>query len=85
MLTKLAVPLLAVAFATAPFQCARKIEPDRQIDEEPAEALYKLAEKFKAEGNAAARTETLRFIVERYPASRFAELARLDLAEPAAK
>ncbi len=53
------------------------------MEDDPAEALYTLADKFKGEGNAAARAETLRFLVARYPTSRFAEAAKLDLAEPA--
>jgi hypothetical protein len=71
---------LAVATAgSAPFQCARKPGPDRSIEEEPGQALYTLAQQFKADGNAQARTETLEFIVKKYPTSRFAEQARVDL------
>jgi hypothetical protein len=51
------------------------------MEDDPAEVLYTLAEKFKAEGNAPARTETLRFLVTRYPESRFAAAARLDLGD----
>ena len=36
------------------------------------------------QGNAPARTETLRFLLTRYPTSRFAQSARIDLGEPAA-
>ena len=78
---KLVPALIAASFMTAPFQCARKIDPDRRLEDEPAEVLFALAEKFKAEGNPAARAETLRFLVARYPASRFAEMAKSDLAE----
>lgn len=80
-LRKLVPAMLAASFVVAPLQCARKVEPDRQIEDEPAEALYKLAETFKAQGNAVARAETLRFIVARYPTSRFAEMARAELVE----
>jgi len=72
-----------VLAATAPFQCASKAPPEQRMEEEPAEALYALAERFRAAGDAKARAETLRFIVERFPASRFALSAKADLAEAA--
>lgn len=73
--------------ATAPFQCASKSPPEERMEEEPAEALYALAERFRAAGDLRAREQTLRFIIERFPASRFAMAAKADLAEiaPAAK
>jgi outer membrane protein assembly factor BamD (BamD/ComL family) len=82
---RLAAPLLLAAALTAPFQCARKPPPDQRTEDDPAEVLYTLAEKFKAEGNLPARTETLRFLIARYPESRFAQSAKLDLAEPASR
>jgi outer membrane protein assembly factor BamD (BamD/ComL family) len=79
---RLVAPLLlaaaSVAF-TAPLQCARKTGPEMRTEDDPAEVLYTLAERFKAQGNAPARTETLRYLVSRYPESRFAQAARLDL------
>jgi outer membrane protein assembly factor BamD (BamD/ComL family) len=78
-----AAPLLLVAALHAPFQCARRPPPDQRMEDDPAEVLYTLADKFKSEGNAAARVETLRFLVARYPTSRFAEAAKLDLGEAA--
>ncbi len=79
MLARLAAPLLLAAALTAPLQCARKPPPEQRTEDDAAEVLYSLAEKFKTEGNAPARAETLRFLVERFPTSRFAESARLDL------
>jgi outer membrane protein assembly factor BamD (BamD/ComL family) len=73
--------LLLSAATTAPFQCASKVEPERRIEEEPAEALYGLAEKFRAEGNGGAREKTLRYLVDRFPASRFAVTAQVELSE----
>jgi hypothetical protein len=81
---RVAAPLLVAAALTAPFQCARRAPPEQRLEDDPAEVLYSLAEKFKAEGNAGARTETLRFLVQRYPQSRFAEAARLDLDQTGA-
>lgn len=79
MTLRLAAPVLLAAALTAPLQCGRKPPPEQRTEDDAAEVLYTLAEKFKAEGNQAARAETLRFLMERYPASRFAQTARVDL------
>jgi hypothetical protein len=71
--------LLGSSASIAPFQCASQVDPDKRREEEPGEALYGLAEQFKAKGATGARVETLRYIVKRYPTSRFAQAARLDL------
>lgn len=68
-------------FAGAPMQCPSPNTPERARDETPGEALWMLAERFAAEGNAAARTRTLEFLVQRYPSSRFALRARQELAQ----
>jgi outer membrane protein assembly factor BamD (BamD/ComL family) len=72
--------LLFASAITAPLQCGSRVRPEHRMEEEPAAALYKLAERFGQKGDRAARLETLRFIVDRYPASRFAQTARIDLA-----
>ncbi len=83
MLFRLAGPILLATALTAPLQCARKPTVEMRTEDDPAEVLYTLAEKFKAEGNPTARAETLRFLVSRYPESRFAQAAKLDLdAQP---
>ena len=69
----------AASASLAPFQCAGEAKPDLRREEEPAEALYGLAEQFKAKGATAARVETLRYILKKYPTSRFAESAQIDL------
>jgi hypothetical protein len=74
-------PLLLAAAMSAPFQCGSKVRPETRPEEEPAEALHKLADRFAARGDQKARVETLRFIVERYPASRFSEMAKVELTE----
>jgi hypothetical protein len=81
---RLAGPILLAAVVSAPLQCARaRPAPERRTEDDAAEVLYTLAETFKAEGNLGARAETLRFLMARYPTSRFAEAARIDL-EPVA-
>jgi hypothetical protein len=81
----LAKGVLFASLATAPYQCASRAGPERRLEEEPAEALYELAERFKVEGNARAQAETLRYLVEKFPASRFAEAAKQDLSGLPAK
>jgi hypothetical protein len=67
--------------AVAPFQCASDPDPKKAMEEEPGQALYGLARKFHERGDERARVETLRYIVDRYPSSRFAEMAKQDLAQ----
>jgi TolA-binding protein len=74
---------VVLGLALAPFQCARKGDPELHMEDDAGEALYDLAERFHASGDAKARAETLRYLIERYPSSRFAASARVDLREPA--
>ena len=76
-----ALSLLLASASFAPFQCASEVDPNKRREEEPGEALYALAEHFKTKGDQKARADTLRYIVKKYPTSRFAEQARLDLGE----
>jgi TolA-binding protein len=63
----------------APYQCAT--EPnERPVEDSAPKALWMLAERFEAEGQSAARTTTLRQLLEQYPSSRYAERARAALA-----
>lgn len=71
--------LLIALWLTAPFQCASEPDPDRRIADTPSEALWGLAEDFRESGDAGARETTLRRIVERYPDSAEAEMARMAL------
>jgi hypothetical protein len=71
--------LLAASLAFAPFQCEKDVDPSKAREETPGEALYGLAEQFKADGDEAARVRTLKYIVARYPKSRFAAMAEEDL------
>lgn len=78
---RVAAALLLAASASAPIQCGSSVRPEHRLEEEPAEALYKLADRFASQNDRKARIETLRFIVERYPTSRFAQAAKLDLEQ----
>ncbi|MCB9611410.1 MAG: hypothetical protein H6721_08980 [Sandaracinus sp.] len=63
----------------APFQCASDPDPNRRIEDTPAEALWRLAERFEADGDTDARRVALQEIVDRYPSSAEAERARRAL------
>lgn len=75
---RLTAPLL-LSLALAPYQCAREPDAASRREETPGEALYGLAEDFRARGDEEARRATLEFLIERYPSSRFAVSARADL------
>lgn len=72
--------LLAVAtLGAAPVQCGDP-EPIRYARrDDPAEVVYALGRRLEARGEHRAARETWRFVVERYPSSRWAERARIDL------
>jgi outer membrane protein assembly factor BamD (BamD/ComL family) len=72
---------LFLALSTAPYQCAREPDPKRRTEEDPAEVIYNLAERFKADGKTEARAATLKYLVERFPTSRFTKAARAELEE----
>jgi outer membrane protein assembly factor BamD (BamD/ComL family) len=72
---------MASSFAIAPVQCAHDPDPNRRMEDEPGQALYELAQKFHDEGNERSRVETLEYIVKRYPSSRYANMAKLDLEQ----
>jgi len=63
----------------APIQCASDPDPNRRLEDTPSEALWRLAERFEADGDEAARRIALEEIVERYPSSAEAERARVAL------
>jgi TolA-binding protein len=69
---------LGVLSGYAPYQCGKGA--DRSVREEtPGEALYGLAQKLKADGDVQGYRTTLRYIIARYPSSRFATSAKVDL------
>ncbi|MFO0629846.1 MAG: hypothetical protein U0325_30030 [Polyangiales bacterium] len=75
--------MLAV-LAAAPLQCPSRASSSAAREESPPEALWDLAERFAAQGDLRAARATQRYLVERYPASRFAARARLALADAGA-
>ncbi|MCC6521587.1 MAG: hypothetical protein IT373_02900 [Polyangiaceae bacterium] len=67
--------------ASAPFQCSHEPDPTLAREDSPGEALYKLAVGFRDSGKREAWLETLRYIVARYPSSRWAATASDDLRQ----
>jgi outer membrane protein assembly factor BamD (BamD/ComL family) len=66
----------AILLATAPVQCGQTPESELRLDETPGDALWQLAQRFQAEHDEEAARQTMRFLVERYPSSRWARAAR---------
>jgi hypothetical protein len=81
MAPKAGIFALMVALANAPFQCAHEPRPDQRTEDDPAEAIYLLAEQFRVKGDAKARAEALDYLTKRYPNSRYAVRAREDLGQ----
>src|SRR5262245_57750904 len=71
---------LTTLLAFAPLQCPTPQHPATAREEGPADALWALANQFGTENNAQARDRTLRFLIDRYPNSRYAERARIVIA-----
>jgi hypothetical protein len=71
--------LAAVALAVAPIQCGHTPEAELREDETPGDALWQLALQFHQSHDAAAEIATLKYLVDRYPASRWQSPARDEL------
>lgn len=73
--------LLTPLLLFAPVQCPAQREPRRVREEPPAEAVYRSAEHLRELGYAQAEEATLRYLISRYPESRWATRARSDLEQ----
>ncbi len=80
-----ATPVVAMALvvAHAPLQCGREADPAYRREDTPGDALWDLAAAFRAKGDEKSARETLQFLVEKYPSSRYAMAAKEQLAAPA--
>lgn len=65
--------------ALAPMQCPSKEDPALRRSDSAGDALYELAQDFRAKGNDASYRETLRFLMARYPSNRRAVAAKIEL------
>lgn len=72
----LVVSALALVVAGAPVQCSRTPDPDGRRDDQPGDALWALAAKFREEGNRPASDATLAYLVKQYPSDRHAPVAK---------
>jgi TolA-binding protein len=70
--------------AAAPLQCPSRRTAESAREESPPEALWELAERFAAQGDPRAARATWSYLAERYPSSRYAQRARLALADAGA-
>lgn len=78
-----AIATAAALFALAPFQCPGDPDPQLRREESAPEAVWTLCEQLGRNGHTDARRDALRFLVRRYPNSRFAARARLELRQEA--
>jgi hypothetical protein len=79
--TRVAV-LLGIFSAHAPYQCGHSNEAT-QREETPGEAVYRAAQQLRASGDEQGYRTMLHYLIERYPSSRFAVAARVDLGQDA--
>lgn len=75
----LAAGVVASVLGNAPMQCSRSPDAENRREDTAGDALWDLAEDFKAKGNDEARKQTLRFLVEKYPSNRHVPAAREEL------
>jgi TolA-binding protein len=73
--------VLCVSASSAPLQCPSTPPPEQAREDQAPEALWILAQRFSTHGDTQSSYATLRFLVERYPSSRFAERARITLTD----
>jgi len=80
MVRAITAGVLVAALGNAPLQCSKSRDPDLRREDSAGDALYALAQDFRAKGNEQAATDTLRFLVEHYPSNRHVPSAREELA-----
>lgn len=68
-----------VAALGAPLQCGGGSSEAPRREDTAGDALYALAQDFRAKGDEPAARQTLRYLVEHYPSSRHAPAAREEL------
>ncbi len=73
--------LMLAALGSAPMQCKHDPDPNLRREDTAGDALWELAQDFRAKGNEAAAKDTLRFLVARYPSNRHVPEAKAELGE----
>lgn len=75
---------LLAALGSAPIQCSRDPDPALRREDSAGDALYALAQDFRAKGDEPAARDTLRYLVEHYPSNRHVPAVRAELDGAAA-
>jgi hypothetical protein len=71
--------ILIASLGNAPIQCKHDPDPNLRREDSAGDALYNLAQDFRAKGNEQAARDTLKFLVEKYPSNRHVPAARAEL------
>jgi hypothetical protein len=72
---------LLLASLNAPLQCGSGSDHSMPREDSAGDALYNLAQDFRAKGNEQAARDTLRYLIEHYPSNRHVPAARAELGE----
>jgi hypothetical protein len=80
VLQLVAASVTSAALALAPFQCGHEPDPNVRREDTAGDALWALAQDFRARHDDAAAHGTLKFLVEKYPSSRYTPAAKEELA-----
>ena len=75
--------LVVASLGGAPLQCGSGPDPGLRLEDTAGDALWSLAQDFRAKGNEQAARDTLRYLVEHYPSNRHVPAARAELDGPA--
>lgn len=75
-----AASIASAALSLAPFQCAHDPDPSVRREDTAGDALWALAQDFRARHDVAAARDTLKFLIEKYPSSRHSPAAKEELA-----
>ena len=62
----------------APFQCGGGPDPKLRREDTAGDALWGLSERFREQHDEASRKATLKYLIEKYPSNRHAQVARLE-------
>jgi len=71
--------LVIASLGYAPLQCGSGPDPGLRLEDTPGDALWGLAQDFRAKGNEQAAKDTLRYLVEHYPSNRHVPAAKAEL------
>jgi hypothetical protein len=74
---------ILIGTLAAPLQCGGGGADATHHEDSAGDALYALAQDFRAKGNVAASHDTLRYLVAHYPSNRHVPAAREELGEAA--